>query len=406
MKIRMLLVTLTLSLLLGACGGSALTQLANGGIGGTGISSGSITGFGSIFVNGVEYDVEQATFTRDGMVANGQGEYAVGEYVTVQGTVNADGVTGTASSVVYSNALKGAVTAVSTDATTLEVLGQSVRTHALTVFSGFSQLSDLLSGSMVEVSGIRDAQGVLVASNIRLLSKQYTDGDGLELKGVIRSLDTNQQRLVLGNLTVDYAKASLQGFPNGVPEVGQFIEVHSQQALQGKLMIASTLEYGKGSASFNSGDNVEIEGAITRFTSSSDFAVNGTDVTTQSSTVFDGGAASDLGLNALVEVEGTINAAGVLEAKTVDIRQSHTKELDEIEGRITELNTANKAFVLAGSVILTDTTTLWEDESDYAVHQMNFSQLNVGDLLEVKTRTIANGRLLALRVKRNNSEDD
>lgn len=406
MKIRMLLVTLTLSLLLGACGGSALTQLANGGIGGTGISSGSITGFGSIFVNGVEYDVEQATFTRDGMVANGQGEYAVGEYVTVQGTVNADGVTGTASSVVYSSALKGAVTAVSTDATTLEVLGQSVRTHALTVFSGFSQLSDLLSGSMVEVSGIRDAQGVLVASNIRLLSKQYTDGDGLELKGVIRSLDTNQQRLVLGNLTVDYAKASLQGFPNGVPEVGQFIEVHSQQALQGKLMIASTLEYGKGSASFNSGDNVEIEGAITRFTSSSDFAVNGTDVTTQSSTVFDGGAASDLGLNALVEVEGTINAAGVLEAKTVDIRQSHTKELDEIEGRITELNTANKAFVLAGSVILTDTTTLWEDESDYAVHQMNFSQLNVGDLLEVKTRTIANGRLLALRVKRNNSEDD
>ena len=406
MKIRTLLVTLTLSLVLGACGGSALTQLANGGIGGTGISSGSITGFGSIFVNGVEYDVEQATFTRDGMVANGQGEYAVGEYVTVQGTVNADGVTGTASSVVYSNALKGAVTAVSTDATTLEVLGQSVRTHALTVFSGFSQLSDLLSGSMVEVSGIRDAQGVLVASNIRLLSKQYTDGDGLELKGVIQSLDTNQQRLVLGNLTVDYAKASLQGFPNGVPEVGQFIEVHSQQALQGKLMIASTLEYGKGSASFNSGDNVEIEGAITRFTSSSDFAVNGTDVTTQSSTVFDGGAASDLGLNALVEVEGTINAAGVLEAKTVDIRQSHTKELDEIEGRITELNTANKAFVLAGSVILTDTTTLWEDESDYAVQQMNFSQLNVGDLLEVKTRTIANGRLLALRVKRNNSEDD
>ncbi len=62
-----------------------LGQLATGGIGGTGISSGPITAFGSVFVNGVEYDIDQATLTRNGQPASGQNEYRIGEYVTVKG---------------------------------------------------------------------------------------------------------------------------------------------------------------------------------------------------------------------------------------------------------------------------------------------------------------------------------
>ena len=94
MKIRTLFTALLLAVLLAACVGSGLGQLATGGIGGTGISSGPITAFGSVFVNGVEYDIDQATLTRNGQPATGQNEYRIGEYVTIKGTVNADGVTG------------------------------------------------------------------------------------------------------------------------------------------------------------------------------------------------------------------------------------------------------------------------------------------------------------------------
>ena len=136
MKIRALFSIVSLVMLLAACVGGGSLQLATGGIGGTGISSGPITGFGSVFVNGVEYDIDTATFTRNGQPATGQHEYRIGEYVTVKGNVNADGLTGTATELAFSNQLEGTVTAVSTDGVTLGIMGQVVRVNALTVFHG------------------------------------------------------------------------------------------------------------------------------------------------------------------------------------------------------------------------------------------------------------------------------
>ncbi|MEW8384692.1 MAG: hypothetical protein AB2704_22775, partial [Candidatus Thiodiazotropha taylori] len=44
-------------------GGSGGSQVADGGIGGTGVTQGRVTGFGSIFVNGIEYETDNASFT-------------------------------------------------------------------------------------------------------------------------------------------------------------------------------------------------------------------------------------------------------------------------------------------------------------------------------------------------------
>ena len=65
--LRVKIYTLELELLAGLadCTGDG-TQTAGGGIGGTGVSQGPITGFGSIFVNGVEIDTSSATILRDG----------------------------------------------------------------------------------------------------------------------------------------------------------------------------------------------------------------------------------------------------------------------------------------------------------------------------------------------------
>ena len=406
MKRKALWSTFVIALTLSACGGSALTQLAEGGIGGTGISSGSITGFGSIFVNGVEYDVSQAVFVRDGLPATDQEAYAVGEYVTVQGTVNSDGVTGTATSVTYNNALQGMVTAVSSDNKTVEVLGQTVTTSALTILDGFQQLTDLVSGSVVEVSGVRAGDSTVLASRIHLLTEQYTAGDTIEVKGVVQSVDSTYQRLVMGNLTIDYSAASLQDFPNTFPEVGQMIEVQSQQDLLNGVLVASSVEYEPAQSNFSSGALLELEGVITRFTNSSDFAINNTAVITQTNTVVEGGSLSDLALNAFVEVEGTVNDQGVLVASKIDIKRSDAQEINEIEGQITALDTSTKSLVVAGVTLQTDNSTIWDDDSNYAVSHMNFASLNIGDYIEAKTKVLTNGQLVALRIKREDGESD
>lgn len=407
MKAMTTLLATALLLILAACGGGGGLTVANGGIGGTGISTGPITAFGSIFVNGVKYDVDSASFTRNGVAASGQNEYFLGEYITVEGNVNADGVTGKASAVHFSRGLQGTVTAVSAgsvDGKSLWVLGQVVKTNALTVFEGFKLLADLKLGNVVEVSGTRNASGELVATSIRLLQVSYVPGETLEVKGTIGSVNTTNQTFTLSNLVVDYSQAVLQGFPSGIPQAGQYVEAESQQALQGSRMIASEVERKDAGITFQEGTEVEVEGAITRFVSRSDFSVNGVAVTTNASTRFEGGTASNLALNALVEIEGNANAAGVIVAEKVEIKQSDSSAIDELEGNITAIDPTAQTFRLGIYTVSVNTSTLWEDESDADIPQMNFSYLNIGDFLQVKGKSTGTN-LLALRIKRENPDD-
>ena len=62
---------------------------------------GQITGFGSIYVNGIEFDTAGASYEVDDAVASDDDALAVGMVVKVEGSVNADGSTGTAFSVSY-----------------------------------------------------------------------------------------------------------------------------------------------------------------------------------------------------------------------------------------------------------------------------------------------------------------
>lgn len=405
MKIRTLLLAGLLLGLLAACGGAGLGQLANGGIGGTGISTGPITAFGSVFVNGVEYDIDQATLTRNGQPASGQHEYRIGEYVTIKGQINADGVTGKATEVAFSNELEGTVTAVSADGVLVGIMGQSIRANGLTVFHGFKQLAELAVGNVVEVSGVRDGQDVLVATSITLKQASYLPGSTLEVKGITRQLDTFNKTFLIGGLTVDYAAAVLEGFETVELANGQYVEVKTLQPLQGNRMLASKVELEDDHDHLGTGTEAELEGVVTRFVSVTDFSVNRQAVTTTPSTRFKDGAASGLALNALVEVEGQVNAQGVLVADEVSVKESGSSQLLELEGRISSIDPAAREFRLLDRTVTVDNFTQWEDESTYAQAQMNFTHLNVGDYLELKAKALENGKLLALRIQRENEDD-
>ena len=102
--------------------------IAGGGIGGTGIiSSGTVSAHGSIFVNGIRFETDEAEIIIDGRVAR-EDELGLGMVVLVTGTINEDGVTGVAQRVVYDEEVQGPINAITTgadgDTLLLDVLGQ------------------------------------------------------------------------------------------------------------------------------------------------------------------------------------------------------------------------------------------------------------------------------------------
>ena len=402
MKIKRVLATVFSAVLLSSCVESALT-LVEGGMSGTGISSGRITGFGSIYVNGVRYDVDQATFYREGELVSGQAAFSVGEFVTVTGVPAEDGSTSTATQVSFESLLVGEVTALSSDNVSITVMGQTVTTDDLTVLHGFTQLSALQMGNVVEVSGVRDAAGVITASSVTLQRDRYAnDGALLKLAGTVSSLVTAQTTFQLGEVVVDYATARLEGFTAGTSlSNGVFVEVESRVALQGQRVIATKVRVKPVRADYPQNTRLEMEGVVTARESTSRFTLNGQAVATSSSTRFDGLSASGIVLNAGLEVEGTLDASGVLQATRVALR--HAKDTAGVrwQGAITAIDAAQKTFSLLGSTFVVDQASMLLGDRDALNHQSTtaFALLNVGDTVAVDALLQADGTLRVLRLQ-------
>src|SRR5882672_9684618 len=149
---------------------------------------GPITGFGSVFVGGVEYVTSGAQILIDHQPGT-EAQLHTGQVVAIKGAVNADGVTGTATEVSFSGDAEGPAEQIDLTNNTFVVLGQTVRITGSTLFDETIQPADqtgLQTGSLVEVSGFANAAGEIVASRVDLKSA----GSSLQVKGVVEALDT------------------------------------------------------------------------------------------------------------------------------------------------------------------------------------------------------------------------
>jgi len=185
------------STLLG-CGGGGGGGLVSG-IGGTGITaSGTITGFGSIFVNGVEFETGTASVTLDGNPGSEAG-LRLGMVVRVSGTVDDTGTRGTASEVEFDDDVQGPLSGpIEPDpdglSSTFTVLGVPVRADSTkTVFDGVG-FDTLAVNDWVEVSGFFDGAGELQATRIE------KKGDFTTFRIVANSFLPHQVRSTVGLL--------------------------------------------------------------------------------------------------------------------------------------------------------------------------------------------------------------
>ena len=293
---------LVLVVLLAGCGdgGIGIGPVADGGIRGTGSSVGPVSGFGSVVLNGVRFDTDNASISGDGV--REQDDLAVGMLVQIDGLWEDDGL-GVADSVVYDDTLRGPVTAVTqpwdplTRTGRIRVMGLEVLLDAQTR-TDFAALADIGTGDFVRVSGwLRD--------------------DGLYRASFIGALPVNNEDVDESILTDESRQLDIQG---------RYLEDNSGPYIQATAIRPALL------AELSSKDrDLQLAGVATLAFSgegrTGSFELNGIPVQTSVETEFDDLAPSDIRPGLLLQVEGRLES-GVIFADEVELREADA----ELEG--------------------------------------------------------------------------
>jgi hypothetical protein len=387
-------------LLLGACSGSGGMDSTTNSVTTSQpiVAMGTISGFGSVFVNGVEFSTASANITIDGRRGS-ESELRVGQVVRVSGRIDADGRRGTATSIDFDDAVEGPVASIDAAAGTLVVLGQTVKVDATTSFDDNLQpasLAGIAVGMVIEVSGMRDAQGVIHATRIEAKAANAE----VEVTGEVANLDEAAKRFDIGTLTVDYSAAQLDDLPGGVPANGLTVEAKGTLDANG-VLLATRIEGKQQDMPGDNDDQAKLEGLITRFVSATDFDVNGQAVTTSANTEFERGTSADLALNVRVEVEGEL-LNGVVQATKVEFENEADVRLS---GQVASVDATAGTFMVMGISVQTNAQTRFEDKTDAQVRPFNVGSLQVGDFVEVRGTTGTGNSILAQRVEREDADE-
>jgi len=373
-------------------------------------TSGVITGFGSVFVNGVEYETGAAEVLVEGTPLD-ESALKVGMVVVLEGSVNPDGSTGEALSIRYADEVDGEVLAnnVATD-NTLTIMGMTVHVDADTVFESFdpNQLgpADIQPGNLVEVSGFSSGDGNIYATRIEVKKAQRDPGEEMALKGEIQNLDTNTQTFFVGSQKIDYSSANLDLGDVGSLTDGLFVEVKSTQGFVSGTLIASEIELegdGKREIEVPEGKELEIEGVITAVIDPQNgiVEVNGQRVQLSVDTEGEGLDLNNLAVGMKVKVEGKVNGDGVLVAE--EMKAKPKAEL-EIAAKVEAVDVNAGTLTLLGQTIRVTAETLKRDESAREERYFDLADIAAGDWLEVKLAQDADGTLVAVALERDDDE--
>ena len=397
--------------------GGGLTACTSGGgstaSGGSAkVTSGVITGFGSVFVNGVEFQTTSAAVKVDGADGN-ENDLAIGMVVKVKGSVSSDGIHGTANTIEFNDEMQGSVSAVNltNGIGTIDVMGQTVNVAADTAFeskvAGITTIDMLQVGNIVEVSGYSSGNGVVYATRVEVKNASHSAGEEIEVKGKISNLNTAAMTFSLGNLTVDYSNANLNNFPGSGMANDQFVEVVTTSDVTNNLMVATKVEMKNADNKHvdgNEGDELELEGIVTGDLATNQFMLNDQIVIVDDSTEYDNGGVMDIVMGVKMQVEGRLDADSNLIASHVKFRAEASSEMF---APVDAISTDTNTFTVMGIEIHVNTLTRMSDQQDgnnmTPVRYFSLADIAAGDWIEVRYYQDTSGNYVATEVKRDDA---
>ncbi len=392
------------------CGGSGGSDAPGTGPTATNQTTvGQITGFGSIYVNGIEFDTAGASYEVDDAVASGDDALAVGMVVKVEGSVNADGLTGSAFSISYDDDIEGVVEELTQtedpDIKTFVVMDVTVvadasKTNFDSDDSSFN-FDTIADGDVVEVSGDYGPDDRLYATYIE---EQGADDNEYEAKGTV-SLWDGSSTFVLnmrGGATLN-----VRLDPNGaeIPDAGiedtQFVEVEGtieDPAAVEKTLIAFKVELEDDDRLDDDDNEVEVKGMLNY-----DMA-SGTWFVKDIALAFGGGTeyeplslenmlADQSAAGLYVEVEGDY-VDDVLQVEEIELEEDELGFKADVAGK-SNGNTLTLSFgdaVGTVDVIVNNETTFLDDD---AVQSIDYDSINERDKVEIDARWGDDGAIYA-----------
>lgn len=346
------------------------------------VTVGAITGFGgsTVQLNGMQFQSGGASVSVDGKSAQTSDLHA-GDVVQVRGHHDSGSGDDVADEIDFRGNVVGPVNSIDSVAQTLVVLGQTVVISADTSFDDDIQpaaLSGVHVGDVVEVSGMRAADGSIHATRI----EAKPAGSTFQVIGTASATDAAAKTLHINALVVDFAAAALSDFDSTGPADGELVEASGTLIEASGALQASQLENLTGQdLRDDQDDDARVQGLITRFASASDFDVDGHAVSTSASTVFEGGTAADLALNVQVEVEGTIDAGGVLVAEEVRIARPADVRLT---AQVDAVDPTAGTLTMLGIQISVNAMTRFDDHGSQDDRTFDLGDVQVGQWLEIR----------------------
>jgi len=360
------------------------------------VYSGSVSGFGSVIVNGVRFDTVGARTVDDDGAEVRLEDLRIGMLVTISGSADDSTGRGTATQLSLSHGTTGPITNVNAGAGTFDVAGQPVLTDPSTVYvdipGGFADLANGAT-TVAEVHGVLQSNGTLLATVI----ENKTGFVGVRLVGRMASLDTTAKTFVVGGLTVNYAAVSPA--PTGLGN-GKRVKIKTTATPAGNLLtlvsdskvkVNSGAAYGETEAA---NTYLKLEGVVETLPDSNGLlTVSGTPVNLSSAT----GKSIITTVGQLIEIKGTWDGS-VLQATKVEA-EDEGDDRNELYGAVSELQPSSGTPT---SVVVHGVTV--DVSSAVFTNGKSAADLVVGSYVEIKGHVV-DGVLVATKVELKTGSD-
>jgi hypothetical protein len=387
--------------LLTACGSDGAPSVSASGSGsgatsGSASASGTITGFGSVIVNGKKFETASSAFTVDGL-SGSQSDLKIGMTVTVNGSFNGD--QRSARTVLQKDAVEGLVQSVAADGLSLVVMGQTVFVDSTTLIddniAGRNLLNLIAGTDHVEVNGHIRPNGIIQATYIERKLVNVTP----EVRGFVSNHASGSATFRIGNLTVNYGGADISDMPvpNGNNWDDLFVEVKGTNFVSASTALIATKVEPETKGIGQAIDEFEVEGFVMGASASNgnviDFTIGTTPVRTTDNTEFRGGTVDEIVAGVKLSAEGRFDGSTLI-AKHVKFHESV-----RLEGDIATIG--SNAFTIAGLPGVTINVTSQTD-----LRGAGLGNLSSGDHVRVRGRLNGTTSVIATRVELRSADRD
>lgn len=332
------------------------------------VTQGTITGFGSIYVDGIKYNTDTSNIRKNGL--NTQlSALSVGMKISFSAQQN-DLDEWVAQDVAYDTEVEGVIQSIDRNNSQIQIANTVVFYNDLTHFIDTSETL-IGVGQRVEISGYPQADGTFLASYIKADTDESNDGHEYTA-GIVSNLDEATLQFTINGVVIDYSSAVI----DGVLANNTYVKVEGN--LVDGVMVANKVDARTVKESLDIDDDsvlrYQIEGLITQVSATS-IGVNGQIFDYANDVEIEGAALNDLTVGMFVEVYVNNNLV-----TSIEFKQSSYSSDGKVKGVIEDIDRENKTITVNAVVYVINEFSRFEDDDE---QYFSFATLNINDYVEI-----------------------